>query len=120
MSKVENFDQLEEQKEALFNAIDEFKDSLNLDDLDFDKAKELVKPLLIAGVAAFVIYKLFSGILGSKVSQEDDRSVLKNMKVKGDNMVSRFVKEQAVIVILALARKWIKKYLSDNKLLDED
>jgi hypothetical protein len=120
MSKVENFDQLEEQKEALFNAIDDFKDSLNLDDLDLDKAKELVKPLLIAGVAAFVIYKLFSGIFGRKVSYQDDNAVLKNIKTKGDTKVSRFVKEQAVIVILALARKWIKKYLRANKLLDED
>jgi hypothetical protein len=121
MSKTEQMDQLEDTREALFNMIDELRDTLDLEDLDIETIKEWGRSLLIAGVAAFVIYKVIRGIAGGRnVQLEDDSAVLKGIKVKDDGVISRFVKEQVVIILLSLVRKWIKRYLKAKALVDED
>lgn len=116
-------DQLDEQKEAIFNMIDELRAYLDFDleDLDSESIKEWGKSLLIAGIGAFLVYKLISGIFGNKkVELEEDNVVLKDIKVKDDSVIARFVKEQAAIILLSMARKWIKKYLKAKNIVDED
>jgi len=123
MSKIDNMDQIEDQKEALFNLIDNLRDAFDIDleDMDLDNIKEWGRPLIIAGASAFVIYKVMNGLFGSRnVELDDDRAVLKNFKVKEGSVISRFVKEQAVIILLSLVRKWIKKYLRAKSIIDED
>lgn len=123
MAKIKNTEQLDEQKEALFDMIDSLRDTLDFDfeDLDVESVKEWGRSLLIAGVGAFLVYKVMSGIFGSRnVELEDDSAVLKGIKVKDDSVVARFVKEQAVIILLSLVRKWIKKYLRAKSIIDED
>ncbi len=123
MSKIKNMDQLDEQKEAIFNMIDDLRDYLDIDleNLDSESIKEWGKSLLVAGIGAFLIYKLINGIFGSKkVELEEDSVVLKDIKVKDDSVIARFVKEQAAIILLSMARKWIKKYLKAKNIVDED
>lgn len=123
MSKIKNTEQLDEQKEVLFDMIDSLRDTLDIDfeDLDIESVKDWGRSLLIAGAGAFVVYKVMSGIFGSRnVELEDDSAVLKGIKVKDDSVVARFVKEQAVIILLSLVRKWIKKYLRAKSIIDED
>lgn len=123
MSKIDNMDQIEDQKEALFNLIDNLRDAFDIDleDMDLDNIKEWGRPLIIAGASAFVIYKVMNGLFGGRnVELDDDRAVLKNFKVKEGSVISRFVKEQAVIILLSLVRKWIKKYLRAKSIIDED
>lgn len=123
MSKSDYTDQLDEQKEALFTVIDNLRDALDIDfeDMDMDNVKEWGQSLLVAGVGAFMAYKILKGIFSSKnVELEEDNAVLKGFKVKGESVVGRFVKEQAVIILLSLARKWIKNYLRTKHIIDED
>ncbi len=121
MFKSDNQDQIEESKEAIFDLIDEMKESLDLENLDTDTLKEWGRSLLIAGVAAFVIYKVMNALLGGrKVELEDDKAVIKDIQVKDDSVISRFVKEQFVIILLSMVRKWIKQYLKAKSLVDED
>jgi hypothetical protein len=121
MFKKKEKDPIEEQKEALFETIDELRDSLDLDDLDLKKLQEWGVPLLVAVLAAYLAFQLLKSLFGSSdVSVFDDEDGRKKVKVKKESSVSRLIREQLLLILVAVLRKRVVRYLRDNNFIDEE
>ncbi|WPP49430.1 hypothetical protein [Catalinimonas niigatensis] len=114
-------DQLEEQKEKLFEVISDLQESLDLDEEDVQKIKEWGAGLLIAGVSAYVLFKLFKSMSkGTSIEVENRRHRSPKVKMKRESSVSRLLKEQIVVILIAVFRKRIMRFLRENDIIDED
>lgn len=112
---------LELQKEKLFEAIADLQESLDLGDEDVQKIKEWGVGLLVAGVSFYVIYKLLKSVFkGSSLEVENRKGHAPRVKMKRDTSISRMIKEQVVVILIAVFRKRIMEFLRENELIDED
>lgn len=112
---------LEEQKEKLFEAIAHLQESLDLDDEDVQKIKDWGLGLLVAGISVYVIYKLLnSAFKGTSVDIESKKGHMPKVKMKRNTSISRMIKEQVVVILIAVFRKKIMEFLRENELIDED
>ncbi|MFP4089996.1 MAG: hypothetical protein ACLFUB_09570 [Cyclobacteriaceae bacterium] len=121
MFKKKEQDSLEDQKEALFEAIDELRNSIDLEDLDLRKIQEWAIPLLVAVFSAYLAYKLLKDLFGtSNVEVHEGENGRKKVKVKRDSSVSRLLKEQLLLILVAVLRKRVVRYLRENNFIDEE
>lgn len=114
-------EQLEDQKEKLFEAIADLQESLDLDEEDMQKIKEWGGALLVAGVSAYVIYRLLKSMSkGTSIEVEERKHRSPKVKMKRESSVSRMLREQLVIILIAVFRKRIMRFLRENDIIDED
>ncbi|WKN32274.1 hypothetical protein PZB74_02765 [Porifericola rhodea] len=115
-------ERLDEQKEILFDALASLQDSIDLDEEDIQKLKEWGAGLLVAGVSAYVVYKILkSAFKGRSLEfEERDNNPLPKVKMKKESKVSRLIREQLIVILIAVFRKRIMQFLRDNNLIDED
>lgn len=110
MSEIDNTERLDDLKETLFDLVDDFRENFDLDfeEMDIEDVKEWLKPLLLAGVGAFLLYKLLSIVVGSRSDSNSSDNVLNSFSSKRSSTVNRFFKEQFATIVLALFRRWVK------------
>ncbi len=121
MAKHNEMDELEDQKDKLFEVIADLQESLDLDEDDIQSIKEWGVKLLVAGVSAFVIFRLIKSMThGSSVEVEERKGRSPKVKMKRESSVSRLLKEQMVIILIAVFRKRIMRFLHDNNIIDMD
>lgn len=113
MSKRKNTEKLEDQQEELLKAINELKETLNLDDEDMETIKDWGIAILVTGVSAFVIYQLIKRIFGQKEeeAQED---------IPDSAQVADLLKQQLTLFLAGFAKKKLNKFLASKGLADED
>jgi hypothetical protein len=114
-------DQLEDQKEKLFEVLADLQESLDLDEEDVEKLKEWGIKLLLVGVSAYLVFRLLKSFSkGTSVEVEDRKGRSPRVKMKRESSVSRMLKEQLVIILIAVFRKRIMRFLRENDIIDED
>ncbi len=122
MAKRKTTDNLEDQKEKLFQAVDQLKESLNLNDEEMQKIKDWGIALLLTGVSVFVVYRLIGTVLGYKkdvpVMSAEPSSDKKHLRKSSP--VSSILKEQLALILVAFAKQRLVRFLESKNLMDED
>lgn len=109
MSKRKNTETLEDQKEELLKAIDELRETLNLDEEDMETIKDWGVAILVAGVSAFVIYQLIKKVFGKKEEEEESGS-----NEVDTSQVSQLLKQQLALFLTAYAKKKLSSFLESK------
>ncbi len=108
MSKRKNAEKLEDQKDELLKAIDELRETLNLDEEDMETIKDWGIAILVTGVSALVIYQLIKKLSGNKKDdeQEDDDHDEDTFHVP------QLLKQQLALFLAAYAKKKLSSFLA--------
>lgn len=122
MAKKNTTESFEDQKEKLFEAFEDLKESLNLDDEEVRLVKEWGVALLVTGVSVFIVYQLIRKLLGYKkdvpVMEADPSS--DRYHIKESSPVSRMIKEQLALFLIAFIKQRLVRFLESKHLSDED
>lgn len=121
MAKKNTTESFEDQKEKLFEALEDLKESLNLDDEEIRLVKEWGVALLVTGVSVFIVYQMIRKLMGYEkdvpVMEADPSSDRDH--IKESSPVSRMIKEQLALFLIAFIKQRLVKYLESKKLFDE-
>jgi di/tricarboxylate transporter len=81
-------------------------------------AQDVIKKAAVAGIAAILVFWLVSKMFGK--SDKDDKFALKKKKrKKNDGVMFDLIKHQVGVILLAIVRKHVNKWLHEQKLIDE-
>ncbi len=121
MAKKNATDTLENEKEKLLEALEHLKESLNLGDDEIRVIKEWGVALLVTGVSVFVVYQLIKKVFGYKkdvpvIEAEPSSS---RTRIKESSPVSRMIKEQLALFLIAFVKQRLMKFLESKHILDE-
>lgn len=122
MAKHNATETFDDQKEKLFEAIDELRESLNLSDEDMEVVKEWGIKLLVTGVSVYIAYRLIRTLLGYKKGVpvlEAKRSSSKR-HIREASPISRMIKEQIALFLVAFIRQRIVAFLEEKGLLVDE
>lgn len=110
MSKI-----MEDKKDELLKASDEFEQSLNEDLTDLSEfAIHWGSRILLIGGTMLISYLGVRALLGRKRG-DDDRNISdqKAERIESRNILIKSLSDKAALVLLALLREYIVKLLSD-------
>lgn len=122
MAKHKSTETLEDQKEKLFEAIDQLKESLNLSDEDMEVVKEWGVTLLVTGVSVFVVYRIIRSLFGYKkgVPVIEAKPSSDRHHIREASPISRMIKEQVALFLIAFIRQRLVAFLEAKGLLNEE
>lgn len=111
-------DSLNKKAEELRELSNNIKETLD-GDADFEiDLEELARLALIAGGAALVLYWLARMIFSGSGEEQKPKKKVKASRKK-DSYISRLVKEQVLLILLAVFKKKILPRLEEFNLKDE-
>lgn len=122
MAKKNTTESFEDQKEKLFDALEELQESLNLSDEEVRIVKDWGVTLLIAGVSVFVIYRVIKKLFGNKkaASVKKAKSSGKGVHTGEISPAVRMIREQLTLFLLAFIKQKLNQFLESKGLLHEE
>lgn len=122
MAKHNSTETLEDQKEKLFEAIDQLRESLNLNDEEMRLVKDWGVALLVTGVSVFVAYRIIRSLFGYKKDVPVIGAKRSSSKhhIKEAAPISIMIKEQLALFLIAFIKERLIKFLEEKGLLNEE
>lgn len=122
MAKKNTTESFEDQKEKLFDALEELQESLNLSDEEVQTVKDWGVTLLVTGVSVFVVYRAIKKLFGHKknVPVMEAKSSSNGTHIEESSPVARMIKEQLALFLIAFIKQRLSQFLESKGLLHEE
>lgn len=122
MAKKNTTESFEDQKEKLFDALEELQESLNLSDEEVQTVKEWGVTLLVAGVSVFVIYQVIKKLFGNKkdASGKKAKSSGNGVHIEEVSPAARMIREQLTLFLIAFIKQRLSQFLESKGMLHEE